>query len=279
MRSSRVSPMPIRMPVVNGTRSSPAIRIVSSRAAGILVGRAEVRAARSHSRADALSSMMPCETDTVRSATARRASMHPGLTCGSSPVSSSTSAPPRPDRQSWCVTERVELFARSAVAQLGLVAQSEQRLLAAGRLPGRAIPAPRRARGTRGSPVARRLRERAVVATSRHSFVSGTNTLREYDTTGPCARSLRAAAARINPARSSDPRAPPLRRRPAGDRSGSCATPEVGCPTCGLPMSSFPVPDSTSDPHRADTRSLTSRARRRRSARPSAPWCRPRRCP
>ena len=45
IRSSRVSPMPMRIPVVKGMRSSPASRIVSSRTAGPLVGRAEVRAA------------------------------------------------------------------------------------------------------------------------------------------------------------------------------------------------------------------------------------------
>ena len=38
MRSRRVSPIPIRMPVVNGTRISPARRIVSRRRAGSLSG-------------------------------------------------------------------------------------------------------------------------------------------------------------------------------------------------------------------------------------------------
>ena len=42
---ARVSPMPIRMPVVNGTRARPAASSVASRAGRILVGRAEVRAA------------------------------------------------------------------------------------------------------------------------------------------------------------------------------------------------------------------------------------------
>ncbi len=42
MRSSSVSPMPTRMPLVNGIRSSPAASIVASRRAGCLVGRARV---------------------------------------------------------------------------------------------------------------------------------------------------------------------------------------------------------------------------------------------
>ena len=50
MRSSRVSPMPIRMPVVNGTFSSPASRIVSSRTAGCLSGEPKCAPPFSHSR-------------------------------------------------------------------------------------------------------------------------------------------------------------------------------------------------------------------------------------
>ncbi len=38
MRSSGASPMPTRIPLVNGIRSSPAARIVSSRCSGCLVG-------------------------------------------------------------------------------------------------------------------------------------------------------------------------------------------------------------------------------------------------
>ena len=38
IRSARVSPMPIRMPVVNGTLSRPAAAMVASRAAGALSG-------------------------------------------------------------------------------------------------------------------------------------------------------------------------------------------------------------------------------------------------
>ena len=37
-RSSSLSPMPTRIPVVNGIRSSPASRIVSSRLSGCFVG-------------------------------------------------------------------------------------------------------------------------------------------------------------------------------------------------------------------------------------------------
>ena len=46
MRSSRVSPMPTRMPVVNGTRARPAACKRGEPARRGLVGRAEVRAAR-----------------------------------------------------------------------------------------------------------------------------------------------------------------------------------------------------------------------------------------
>ena len=75
----RVSPMPIRMPVVNGTRASPASRIVSSRAAGTLSGEPKCGPPRSHSRSDALSSMMPCETDTLRSAAMSSPRHHAGI--------------------------------------------------------------------------------------------------------------------------------------------------------------------------------------------------------
>ena len=51
-RSARVSPMPIRIPLVNGIASSPASRIVSSRAAGTLSGEAQCGPPFSDSRSD-----------------------------------------------------------------------------------------------------------------------------------------------------------------------------------------------------------------------------------
>ena len=71
----------------------PAGRLESGKAHGRhLVGRAEVRAAALDSRSDAVSSMMPCDTDTLRRRVSQASSMTPGLRCGSSPVSFSTSA-------------------------------------------------------------------------------------------------------------------------------------------------------------------------------------------
>ncbi|MNQ28586.1 hypothetical protein D3C85_418800 [compost metagenome] len=92
IRSSRVSPMPTRMPVVNGTASSPAKRMVSSRAAGTLSGEPKCGPPRSHNRLDALSSIRPWLTDTLRSAAMSCSSMTPAFTCGRSPVSADTSA-------------------------------------------------------------------------------------------------------------------------------------------------------------------------------------------
>ena len=88
---SRVSPMPMRIPVVNGMRSSPASRSVSSRTAGRLSGEPKCGPPRSDSRSDAVSSMIPCEAVTSRSAASSSRVITPGFACGSSPVSSSTS--------------------------------------------------------------------------------------------------------------------------------------------------------------------------------------------
>ena len=45
---------------------------------------------RSDSRAEAVSSMIPCDGATVRTAASSSSSRMPGFACGSSPVSSST---------------------------------------------------------------------------------------------------------------------------------------------------------------------------------------------
>ena len=74
IRSSRVSPMPMRIPLVNGIASSPASRIVSSRRAGILSGDAQCGPPFSPSRSAVVSSMIPIEAETGRSARAPRVS-------------------------------------------------------------------------------------------------------------------------------------------------------------------------------------------------------------
>ena len=90
IRSSRVSPIPIRIPLVNGIASSPASRIVSSRAAGTLSGDAQCGPPFCESRSETVSSMIPIEADTGRSSSSSSRLITPGFRCGSSPVSSST---------------------------------------------------------------------------------------------------------------------------------------------------------------------------------------------
>ena len=65
IRSSSVSPIPTRIPLVNGIRSSPAASIVSSRRAGCLVGEPAWTVSISRSETD--SSISPCEAVTSRS--------------------------------------------------------------------------------------------------------------------------------------------------------------------------------------------------------------------
>ena len=74
MRSCSVSPMPTRIPLVNGILSSPAARIVSRRRAGCLVG--EPACTVSISRSDTDSSISPCEAVTSRSRARSRAIEH-----------------------------------------------------------------------------------------------------------------------------------------------------------------------------------------------------------
>ena len=91
IRSSRVSPIPIRIPLVNGIASSPGEpdRLEPTRRQ--LVGRGPVRAA-AFARAGrtSVSSMIPIEAETGRSSSSSLAVITPGFRCGSSPVSSST---------------------------------------------------------------------------------------------------------------------------------------------------------------------------------------------
>ena len=144
---------------MNGIRSSPASSIVSSRRAGSLSGEAQCGPPFAASRSAVVSSMIPIEAETGRSAASSSRVITPGFRCGSSPVSSSTSLATRP-RYSSVVSQpsAAQLLARDPVAQLGLVAEREERLGAAGRGAGardrehlvlgqvRALAAPRRPR-------------------------------------------------------------------------------------------------------------------------------------
>ena len=83
----RVSPMPTRMPLVNGIRSASASRIVCSRSAGSLVG--EAWCATRSSRSD--SSISPCAAVTSRRRARSARGSAPRFVCGSSPRSSARS--------------------------------------------------------------------------------------------------------------------------------------------------------------------------------------------
>ena len=87
MRSSHVSPMPMRMPVVNAIPCSPAKRIVSSRSSGILPGQLKWASPLPCSRSDVVSSISPIETLLSRSDATSSRDMMPGFAWGSSPVS------------------------------------------------------------------------------------------------------------------------------------------------------------------------------------------------
>ena len=137
MRSSSVSPIPTRMPLVNGIRSSPAASIVASRRAGCLVG--EPACTVSIRRSETDSSISPIDAFTSRSRARSSAVEHAevrvrqqpalerplarpdhvggevlvavaraaaratsGFTSGSSPVSTSSSLQPRRAASSSC---------------------------------------------------------------------------------------------------------------------------------------------------------------------------------
>ena len=91
-RSSRVSPMPMRMPVVQATFSSPAMRIVRRRSSGTLPGQFQCAPPFSCRRSETVSSIMPIEALTSRSETISSRSIRPWLMCGWRPVSRSTSS-------------------------------------------------------------------------------------------------------------------------------------------------------------------------------------------
>ena len=142
---------------MNGIASSPASRIVSSRRAGTLSGEAQCGPPRAASRSAVVSSMIPIEAATGRSAFELIPRHHAGVEVRQQP--GLLEHAPRASRE---VLERRraaepgELLAGHPVAQLRLVAEREQRLGAARRGAGpgdlehlllaheRAFAAPRR---------------------------------------------------------------------------------------------------------------------------------------
>ena len=90
-RSASVSPMPSRIPVVNGTLLRPASSSTRSRTAGSLSGLPKCGPPRSvNSRSAVVSSIMPMDGATGLSRWKSCQLSTPGFRCGSSPVSSST---------------------------------------------------------------------------------------------------------------------------------------------------------------------------------------------
>ena len=89
IRSSSVSPIPTRIPLVNGILSSPAAAIVSIRRAGCLVGDPACTVSISRSETD--SSISPWEAVTSRSRARSSRPSTPRFVCGNSPRSSARS--------------------------------------------------------------------------------------------------------------------------------------------------------------------------------------------
>ena len=86
---ARLSPIPTRMPLVNGIRSSPAARIVSRRRAGCFVG--EPACTVSIRRSEIDSSISPCDAVTSRRRARSSRDSTPRFVCGSRPRSSARS--------------------------------------------------------------------------------------------------------------------------------------------------------------------------------------------
>ena len=100
---------------MNGIRSSPARAIVSSRRAGTLSGEAQCGPPFAPSRPAAVSSMIPIEAETGRSAASSARLITPGLRCGRRPVSSSTSFATRPRYSSVVSQPSVASSARATL--------------------------------------------------------------------------------------------------------------------------------------------------------------------
>ena len=161
-----VSPMPIRMPVVNGTFERPASSSTRSRTAGSLSGEPKCApCGSSNSRRDVVSSIMPIDGATGLSRCSSAQRHHAGVQVRQQAGLLEHQDRHRPDvGERRVVAVRVEPLARRGPAVLGPVAEGEQRLLAAQR---RALRGDRehlvRRQERRRHPVRRR-GERAVVA-------------------------------------------------------------------------------------------------------------------
>ena len=130
MRSSGVSPMPTRMPLVNGIFSSPAARIISSRRSGCLVG--EPWWATRSGLID--SSISPCEAVTSRRRSSSSRVQTPMFVCGSMPrsIARSQVQTTYEVKSSWPYSRQP---AGDLGVDLGLLAGEDEQLLG---------PAPRR---------------------------------------------------------------------------------------------------------------------------------------
>ena len=91
-RSSGVSPIPIRMPVVKAIDNCPALSMVRMRRDGTLSGAFQCAPPTRSSRGLALSSINPTLTLVSRRRRRSSAPITPGLECGKSPVFSRTSS-------------------------------------------------------------------------------------------------------------------------------------------------------------------------------------------
>ena len=100
---ARVSPMPTRMPVVNGTRARPAASSVASRRSGVLSGAPACGPPGSPSRAASVSIIIPCDGDDRAEPERDPSSASaPALAWGSRPVSVEHRArPPPPGSRRW----------------------------------------------------------------------------------------------------------------------------------------------------------------------------------
>ena len=133
-RSRRVSPMPIRMPDVNGMASSPAARMTARRAEGSLSGEPKCGPPRAPRRAAAVSSIRPWETDDAAQCGELRRSHNAGIEVWQQARSFNDQG--RHGREIGdrrVVPERRQLLARDAIALFRFVAEREQRLAASGR--------------------------------------------------------------------------------------------------------------------------------------------------
>ncbi len=121
------------MPEVKGTRAAPAAAMVASRSAGALSGEPKCGPPRRISRSAAVSSMIPCETETRRSRAMSAAFITPGLRCGSKPGLAQHQRRHRREIGDRAVVAELRASSSRAalIAQLGLVAEREERLAAA----------------------------------------------------------------------------------------------------------------------------------------------------